>query len=119
MKIKYYVAILIIFFVSMLLFGCDPTSIGSTDYGTSQVSGYVRDYVTNDPIMDAVVVSSPGTDTLKTDKNGYFIIQSYTLSADPQDVDLIAKKIGYQDCTVSVKLTSDGKESVTFPLVRN
>jgi len=119
MKIKYYVALLIIFFFSMLLFGCDPTSIGSADYGSSQISGYVMDEISFDGISDAAIITVPGADSIKTDKNGFFNIPSFVLSQDPQEINLVANKDGYKSCTVTIKLVSDGKANITIPLQRN
>lgn len=118
MKIKYYVALLLLFFFSMLLFGCDPSSIGSTDYGTSNVSGYVMDDISFDGIFDAAVVL-PNIDTIKTDKNGYFSIPTYYLSQDPQEINIETIKNGYKQNNISVKLVSDGKINVTIPMQRS
>jgi hypothetical protein len=119
MKIKYYVVLLIIFFVSMLLFGCDLGSIGSSDYGTSQLSGYVMDDISYDGIYDAAIVTIPGADSIRTDNNGYFNIPSFVLTQDPQEINLSVNKIGYKTSIVTVKLVSDGKENVTIPMQRD
>jgi hypothetical protein len=117
MKIKYYIALLIIFFFSMLLFGCDPGAIGSTDYGTSQISGYVMDEVSYDGIYNAAVITIPGVDSIKTDKNGYFVIPSFILTQDPQEINIVANKDGYNPSTITVRLVSDGKANVTIPML--
>ena len=116
MKIKYYVALLIIFFISMLLFGCDLGSIGSSDYGTSSISGYVVDDVSFDGIINAAVVTIPGADSIKTDVNGYFNFPTYVLSQNPQEMNLSVNKVGYKTCEVTVKLVSDGNAKVTVSL---
>jgi len=118
MKIKYYIALLIIFFFSMLIFGCDPSSIGSTDYGTSDVSGYVMDEISFNGIYYAAVVL-PNIDTIRTDKKGFFSIPTYYLSQNPQEIIIEAIKDGYKHNNVSVKLVSDGKVNVTIPMQRS
>ncbi|MBI5402043.1 MAG: hypothetical protein HY959_01465 [Ignavibacteriae bacterium] len=119
MKIKYYVALLILFFFSMMLFGCDPSSIGSTDYGSSQISGYAIDEISFSGVSDAAIITIPGIDTIKTDKNGYFNIQSYYLIQDPQEIQVQCSKDGYRTKTVTIRLVSDGKANVTIPMQQN
>lgn len=116
MKIKYYVALLILFFFSMMLFGCDPSSIGSTDYGSSQISGYAIDEISFNGVSDASIITIPGIDTIKTDKNGYFNIQTFYLTQDPQEIRIQCSKDGYQTKILTVKLVSYGKADVTIPM---
>lgn len=118
MKIKYYVALLLLLFFSMLLFGCDPSAIGSDDYGTSDVSGYVMDEISFNGIYNAAVIL-PNIDTLRTDKNGFFSISTYFLSQNPQEIIIEAIKDGYKHNNISVKLVSDGKVNVTIPMQRS
>ena len=118
MKIKYFVLLFLIFFVSLILFGCDPGSIGSSDYGTAQVRGYVLDVSTKVGIGDVSVLTTPSSDTLMTDTKGTFFIISYQLNSNPQDIMIITEKQGYKTGQTNITLHSDQSTDVTILMER-
>jgi hypothetical protein len=118
MKIKYFVLLFLIFFVSLILFGCDPGSIGSSDYGTAQVRGYVLDESSKVGIGNVTVLTTPTSDTIMTDAKGTFFIISYHLISNPQEIMIITEKEGYKTGQTNITLHSDQSTDVTVLMER-
>jgi hypothetical protein len=118
MKIKYFILLFLIFFVSLILFGCDPGSIGSSDYGTAQVRGYVMDATSKVGIADALVLTTPASDSTKTDTKGTFFILSYKLNSNPQDIIIITEKSGYKTGQTNITVQADQTTDVTVLMER-
>lgn len=119
MKLKYYVLLFVAFFMALILFGCDPSSIGSTNYGTAQVSGFVMDVTNQTGINDVTILTAQSQDSIYTDKVGNFFILDFLLSQNPQDVDIIAEKSGYQTAQLKVILRDGETTQVTIPMIPN
>jgi hypothetical protein len=114
MKIKYFILLFIIFFISLALFGCNPAGIGSDDYGTAQINGYVMDVSTKLGMSDVKIITSPAYDTIKTNAKGSFYILNFHLTSNPQDIIIIAEKDGYKSGQVNAKLKTDETSTVTI-----
>jgi hypothetical protein len=114
MKIKYFILLFIIFFISLALFGCNPAGIGSDDYGTAQINGYVMDVATKTGVSGVNIITSPAYDTTKTNLKGSFYILNFVLTASPQDIIIIAEKEGYKTGQVNAKLKPGETTTVTI-----
>jgi len=102
--------------MTLLLFGCDPAGIGSTDYGYGEIRGYAMDMSTNNGVSDVLIITSPASDSVATDAAGNFFILNIQLNTNPQDVQIIAIKEGYQTAQVKTTLKSDQTTQVTIPM---
>jgi hypothetical protein len=118
MKLKYYVLLFIAFFTTLCFFGCDLSTIGSTDYGTAQINGFVMDVSTQIGINDVTILTAQSQDSTYSNTGGYFFILDFVLSQDPQDVDIIAVKEGYQTAQLRVALKDGEIAQVTIPMTK-
>jgi|WetSurMetagenome_2_1015567.scaffolds.fasta_scaffold385056_1 hypothetical protein len=118
MKIKYFVILFFVFFAALLLFGCDPSGIGSADYGSAQINGYVMDATDNNAIKDVYIMTYPASDSVKSSESGNFFIANFYLNNNPQEVTIIAEKTGYQTAQVKLIVHSDETSTVTIPMTR-
>jgi hypothetical protein len=119
MKIKYFIYLFLAFFMALLLFGCDISSIGSDNYGTAKIEGYVMDVSNNNGIEKATVMTAQANDTSYSDKIGNFIFLDYTLAQNPQVIDIIVQKAGYKTSQLKVTLHDGETAHVTIPMIPN
>jgi hypothetical protein len=116
MKLKYFFLLFIAFFMTLLLFGCDPSSIGSDDYGTVKVEGFVMDVSNQIGIDNATILTAQSQDSSYSDKGGNFFIVNFRLAQNPQEVDIIAEKVGYKTAQLKITLTAGETAHVTIPM---
>lgn len=118
MKIKYFVILFFAFFAALIIFGCDPSGLGSADYGTAEINGYVMDAFDNNAIKDATIITYPPSDSVITSESGNFFIYKFYLNSNPQEIMIIAEKPGYQTAQVKLNVHSDETANVTIQMVR-
>lgn len=117
MKLKYFVILFFVFFAAMIIFGCEPSGIGSSDYGTAQIEGFVMDANTIDVIENVRVMTNPESDTVLSTQNGKFIIDNYFLNNNPQEITLIATKTGYYTSEVKAILRTGETANITILMI--
>jgi hypothetical protein len=117
LKIKYLMILFFIFFAAMIIFGCDPSGLGSADYGSAQINGYVMDAFNNNAINDVTIFTYPPSDSVTTSENGSFFIYKFYLNSNPQEIMIIAEKPGYQTAQVKLNVHTDETANVTIQMV--
>lgn len=118
MKIKYYVILFFVFFAALIIFGCEPSGIGSADYGSAQINGFVMDAFDNNALKNVTIITYPPSDSLLTSENGNFFIYRFYLNSNPQEIMIIAEKPGYQTAQVKLNVHTDETANVTIQMVR-
>lgn len=118
MKIKYFVILFFAFFAALIIFGCDPSGIGSADYGDAQINGYVMDAIDNNALQNVLIFTYPASDSVQTSQSGNFFIYTFHLNNNPQEVTIIAEKSGYQTAQVKLTVRTGETANVTIPMVR-
>lgn len=118
MKLKYFIILFFVFFAALILFGCEPSGIGSSDYGTAQIKGYVMDATTNDGLKDVTIMTYPASDSVLSSSTGNFFIYEFCLNNNPQEILIIAEKSGYQTAQVKTVVHSDEMANVTVVMNR-
>lgn len=118
MKIRYFVILFFMFFAALILFGCDPSGLGSADYGYAQINGYVVESINNNSIKDVTIFTYPPSDSVVTSESGNFFIYRFYLNSNPQEVLIIAEKSGYQTAQVKLNVHSDETANITIQMSR-
>lgn len=118
MKIKYFVLLFFAFFAALIIFGCDPSGLGSADYGSAQINGYVMDAFNNNGIKDVTIITYPPSDSVTTSENGGFFIYRFYLNSNPQEILIIAEKPGYNTAQVKLNVYTDEIANVTVQMTR-
>lgn len=103
--------------MALLLFGCNLSSIGSDNYGTAKIEGYVMNVSNNIGIENATIMTAQAQDTSYSDKIGNFIILDYILAQNPQDIDIIVEKAGFKTSQLKVTVHDGETAHVTIPLI--
>ncbi|MCX6163285.1 MAG: hypothetical protein NTU73_00205 [Ignavibacteriae bacterium] len=105
MKIKYYVILFFAFFAALIIFGCEPSGIGS-------------DAFDNGALKDATIITYPPSDSVLTSESGNFFIYRFYLNSNPQEIMIIAEKPGYQTAQVKLNVRTDETANATIQMVR-
>lgn len=116
MKIKFFVILFFVFFAILIFFGCDPSGIGSADYGSAQINGYVMDASTNNAIENVNIMTYPTSDTVTSSRSGSFFIYKFYLNTNPQEILIIAEKDGYYPAQVKTVVHTDETTNVTLTM---
>jgi hypothetical protein len=118
MKLKFFVILFFAFFAALIIFGCDPQGIGSSDYGTAQINGYVLTTDGNEGIKDVTILTYPESDTVMTSNSGNFFIYKFYLNNNPQEVLIIAEKQGYYPAQVKTVVRTGETANATIFMER-
>lgn len=114
MKLKIFVILFFMFFAALIIFGCDPQGIGSSDYGSAQINGYVLSVDGNDGIKDVKILTYPESDTVTTSNSGYFFIRKFYLNNNPQEILIIAEKSGYYPAQIKATVHTGETANATI-----
>lgn len=118
MKIRYFIILFFVFFAVLLIFGCELSGIGSSNYGSAQIEGYVLDASSNVGIGDVTIMTYPPSDSVYTDNNGNFFSLKFFLNTNPQEIMIIAEKKGYQTAQIKTLVKTDEIANVTIFMTR-
>jgi hypothetical protein len=102
----------------MFFSGCDPSVLGSSDYGSAQINGYVIDAFSKNAIKDVMIMTYPVSDSVETGESGNFFIYKFYLNTNPQEILIIAEKPGYQTAQVKMIVHTNETANITIPLIR-